>query len=267
MKVRYFSKKKDFVMKKYIFLAILLTIVGAIVFVMTSYETIVKNVVHKYGSQIVGTDVSLQGLDIALLDGEASVKEIVVANPKGYKTPHFISLGGISVKVDTNSILSDTIVIDSIVVEKPSLSYEIVSLTQNNVKEIQNNITKNTAATEKTEKQEVKEEPETTKKESASKKVVIKHLQIKSGEIIAAMPGGNVTVPLPDVDMRNIGAAKEGESIAKVISTIMNRILANASKAITSGKLNDLKNIAEENLNSVVGDVKDRVKKLGIFGK
>ena len=92
-------------------------------------------------------------------------------------------------------------------------------------------------------------------------------MQIKSGEIIAAMPGGNVTVPLPDVDMRNIGAAKEGESIAKVISTIMNRILANASKAITSGKLNDLKNIAEENLNSVVGDVKDRVKKLGIFGK
>jgi len=266
-KVRYFSKKRDFEMKKYIFLAILLTIVGAVVWVMTSYETIVKNIVHKYGSQIVGTDVSIKGLDIALFDGEASVKEIVVANPKGYKTPHFISLGGISVKVDTNSILSDTIVIESIVVEKPSLSYEIISLTQNNVKEIQNNITKNTASTDQVEKKDVKEVTETPKKESASKKVVIKHLQIKSGEIIAAMPGGDVTVPLPDVDMRNIGAAKEGESVSKVITTIMNRILSTASKAITSSKLTDLKNVAEENLNSVVGDVKDRVKKLGIFGK
>ena len=253
-------------MKKYIFLTILLVVAGAVFWVMTSYETIIKNVVHKYGSQVVGTDVSLEGFNISLLDGEASVKEITVANPKGYKTPNFISLGGISVKIDTNSILDDTIIIDSIVVDKPFLSYEIISLTQNNVKEIQANIAKNTTKAQTTETKEVKEKTEETKKESASKKVVIKHLQIKSGEIVAAMPGGDVTIPLPDINMKNIGAAKKGNSVAEIISKIMNQILATATKAITTGKLGDLKNVAEENLNSVVGGVKDRVKTLGIFG-
>jgi len=174
-------------MKKYIFLTILLVVAGAVFWVMTSYETIIKNVVHKYGSQVVGTDVSLEGFNISLLDGEASVKEITVANPKGYKTPNFISLGGIAVKVDTNSVLSDTIVIDSIVVDKPFLSYEIISLTQNNVKEIQANIAKNTATAEKSEAKETTKTTDEQKKTSAGKKVIIKHLQIKSGEITAAM--------------------------------------------------------------------------------
>ena len=143
-------------MKKYIFLALLLIIVGGAIAVVYSYETIVKNVVHKYGTQIVGTDVSLDGFELSLFKGEAKVKKIVIANPKGYSTPHFISLDGVSVKIDMNSVLTDTIIIDSLIVEKPSLSYEIISLTQNNVKEIQDNITKNTASAQQAEEEEIK---------------------------------------------------------------------------------------------------------------
>ena len=69
-----------------------------------------------------------------------------------------------------------------------------------------------------------------------------------------------------DVNMKNIGAAKKGNSVAEIISKIMNQILKIASRTIASGKLADLKNVAEENLNEVVGGVKDRVKNLGIFG-
>ena len=253
-------------MKKYIFLAILLVVVGGAFWAVSSFETIVKNVVHKYGTQIVGTDVSLEGFNLSIFKGEAKVEKIVIANPKGYTTPHFISLDGVSVKVDMDSVWTDTIIIDSIVVDKPSLSYEIISLTQNNVKEIQDNITKNTATAKQAEDEEVKKATEEGKKETSGKKVIIKNLQIKSGEIIAAVAGGDVVVPLPDVNMKNIGAAKKGNSVAEIISKIMNQILKIASRTITSGKLADLKNVAEENLNEVVGGVKDRVKNLGIFG-
>ena len=253
-------------MKKYIFLAVLLVIVGGLFVAIASYEKIVKNVVHKYGSQIVGTDVSLEGFDISFFKGEARVKKIVIANPKGYTTPHFISLDGVFVKIDMNSVLTDTIIIDSVVVDKPSLSYEIISLTQNNVKEIQDNITKNTATAKQVEEEETKKASEEGKKETSSKKVIIKNLQIKSGEIIAAVAGGDVTVPLPDVNMKNIGAAKKGNSVAEIISKFMNQILKIASRTIASGKFADLKNVAEENLNEFVGGVKDTLKNLGIFG-
>ena len=109
-------------MKKYIILVILLIIGGGAFYLANSYEAIVKNLVHKYGSQVTGTDVSLEGFKISLTDGEGRIKKIVVANPKGYKSPHFISLDGITVKVNIKSLASDTIIIDSIVIDKPSIS-------------------------------------------------------------------------------------------------------------------------------------------------
>ena len=261
-------------MKKYIILVILLIIGGGAFYLANSYEAIVKNLVHKYGSQVTGTDVSLEGFKISLTDGEGRIKKIVVANPKGYKSPHFISLDGITVKVNIKSLASDTIIIDSIVIDKPSISYEILSLTQNNLKEIQNNINsfaaksssgkgKDTAETEKNS---------TSEKTSEGKKVIIKKLQIKSGEIIAAasaggLAGGNVTVLLPDINMNNIGGGQNGNDIPQIIIKVMNQILKTASQTVAKVQIGDLKNIDEKNLDNVVGGVKDRVKTLGIFGK
>ena len=257
-------------MKKYIFLAILLIIGGGIFYVANSYERIVKDLVHKYGSEITGTEVSLEGFKISLTDGQAQVKKIVVANPQGYQNTNFLSLDGITVKIDIKSLTSDTIIIDSIIIDKPVISYEILSLTQNNIKEIQNNINKFTAKSASSTK------PETTapaKAESGSaKKVIIKKLQINKGEINAAASAGdlassNITVPLPDINMTNIGGGQNGNNIPEIISKVLNQILSTASKTVATVKIGDFKDIAEKNLDNVVGGVKDRVKNLGIFGK
>ncbi len=257
-------------MKKYIFLAILLIIGGGIFYVANSYESIVKNLVHKYGSEITGTDVSLEGFKISLTNGEGQIKKIVVANPKGYQNANFLSLDGITVKVDIKSLTTDTIIIDSIIIDKPVISYEILSLTQNNIKEIQNNINKFTAKSASSDK--TKEAAPTKEENGSSKKVIIKKLQINSGEINAAasagdLASGNITVPLPDINMTNIGGGQNGNDIPEIISKVLNQILSTASKAVATVKIGDLKDIAEKNLDNVVGGVKDRVKNLGIFGK
>ena len=46
----------------------------------------------------------------------------------------------------------------------------------------------------------------------------------------------------------------------------MNKILSTASQAVVSNNLSNLEDVAKENLQEVVGNVKDRVKELGIFG-
>ena len=201
-------------MKKYIFLAILLIIGGGIFYVANSYESIVKDLVHKYGSQVTGTDVSLEGFKISLSNGEGQIKKIVVANPKGYQSANFLSLDGITIKVDIKSLASDTIIIDSIIIDKPVISYEILSLTQNNIKEIKNNITKFTSKSASSSSKEKKST--SSKEESGSgKKVIIKKLQINQGEINAAASAGelassNISVPLPDITMTNIGGGQNG---------------------------------------------------------
>ncbi len=254
-------------MKKYIF-GFLVLVIAAAWYFSPSLETIVKKVVNKYGSEITGTEVNLQGFKLSLTKGEGEISEITVANPKNYSAPYIFSLGDIFVKVDLKSLATDTIIIEKIAINKPVITYEMLSLTQNNISQIQKNIAANTASKDAQASQAKEESP---KDEASSKKVVIKELVVANGEIqaIANINGkaNDLKVKLPQIVMRNIGDEKKGESIASSITKILNNILKTASKTVVESQLGDLRSVADENLNKVVGGVKDRVKELGIFGK
>lgn len=257
--------------KRYIALGVIAAGLAAAYYFTPSLETIVKKVVHKYGSQITGTDVNLNGFKLALTSGEGSIKQITVANPKNYSSPYIFNLDEVSVKVNIKSLTTDTIIIEKIAVNKPIITYEMLSLTQNNISEIQKNIAKNTASAEKQEKAEVAAEKKEGKETTSTKKVIIKELSVNDGEIqaIANINGAanNLNVKLPAIVMKNIGENDSNGNIAENISKILNTILSTASQTIVESQLADFKGVAEENLNKVVGGVKDRVKELGIFGK
>ena len=261
--------------KKYIFLGILAIVCVGAYYLTPSLETIVKQVVHKYGSQITGTEVNLQGFNLSLTNGEGSIKGLTVANPTNYKSPNLLDLGGVSVKVDLKSLASDTIVINEIKVDKPVLTYEMLS--QNNIKQLQDNIAKNTASAEKTEAQDAaqpsagEDKDAKAEKKAAGKKVVIKLVTINEGELRAitsvAGQNNNISVKLPAIKLTGIGEAKNGESIAASISKILSKILSTASQTVVNSQFGDLKGLAQENLDNVVSGVKDRIKEIGIFGK
>ncbi len=258
--------------KRYIFLLAIIAIFAGVYYFTPSFETIVKKVVHKYGSQVTGTDVNLQGFKLMITTGDGKVEKLTVANPKNYTTPYIFNLGGIDVKVDIKSLTSDIIVIENIAIKKPIITYEMLSLTQNNISEIQNNVAKSTVTKpgnkKADSKKEVKKE-ETSK--SPSKKVIIKKLSIEDGQIeaVSGIKGAqaSTTVKLPNIYMQNIGQGKSGEDVTIIIADIMAKVLNTASKTVVDSKISDLKGIAEDNLNNVVGGVKDRIKMQGIFGK
>lgn len=256
--------------KRYIVLGTLVAAFAAFYYFTPSLETIVKKVVHKYGSEITGTDVNLNGFKLGLTTGEGRINQITVANPKNYSSPYIFNLEEIYVKVDLKSLTKDTIIIDKISINKPVITYEMLSLTQNNINEIQKNIAKNTASASAQEETEAKE-TKTEQDSAPAKKVVIKELVVSDGEIqaVANINGkaNNLNVKLPTISMKNIGQEQQGANIAATISKVLNNILQTASKTVVESQLSDLKGIADENLNKVVGGVKDRVKELGIFGK
>lgn len=257
--------------KRYIFLLVLVAAFAGFYYFTPSFETIVKKVVHKYGSQVTGTDVNLQGFKLMITSGEGKVEKLTVANPKNYTTPYIFNLGGVDVKVDIKSLTSDTIVIENVAIKKPIITYEMLSLTQNNISEIQNNVAKNTASKPSSKKSESKKEIKKDAADTSSKKVIIKKLSVEDGEIqaVSGIKGAeaSATVKLPNIYMQNIGQGKSGEDVSVVIAEIMTKVLNTASKTVVDSKISDLKGIAEDNLNNVVGGVKDRIKAKGIFGK
>ena len=84
-------------MKKFSIFLLVIAIIAALVYYFFPLEMLVKKAVNKYGSEVTGTSVNLSGFNINLKDGEASVKQITVANPQNYKTKYAVELGNIDV--------------------------------------------------------------------------------------------------------------------------------------------------------------------------
>ena len=264
-------------MKKFgIFLIVLAAIGAGVYFTAPSLESIVQTVVHKYGSQVTGTEVNLDGFKLSLLKGEVEINNLTVANPENYSQPNIMSVGRVAVKVNLKSVLSDTIVVENVEIEKPEITYELLSLTQNNLSQLLDNIKKNTASGSK-EKEPAAEPAETTAEPEVKdgKKVVVDHLLVSGGNInLAASIAGHsasASVPLPTIEMKDIGREKNknGASVVETLSAVLQKIFSTAYETVVNSKLADMKNAAEESLNNVVEGIKEKsgLKKLFGFGE
>ena len=63
---------------------ILVLLVGGFYFVYSNLDEIVRTAIEEYGSQVVGTSVSVSGVSISLTEGKGTIKELRVAEPKGF---------------------------------------------------------------------------------------------------------------------------------------------------------------------------------------
>ena len=99
-------------------------------------ESIVKASVAKYGSQLTGTEVALDGFRLSLRKGEAELKGLRIANPEGYQTPQILSLAPFMSGLDMRSLLKPVIVVEEIRIANPEIAYELKSVAHNNVSDL-----------------------------------------------------------------------------------------------------------------------------------
>ncbi len=243
-------------MKK-IILALLLIIIAVVAIVYFNLGYIVKKAVNKYGSEITGTEVSLQGFDLSLSKGEASASKLLVGNPKGYQAQSIFELENIEVNLDIKSLTSDTIVINSIVVNKPVITFEALSLQQNNIKALQDNINKNLPQTQKTESI-AKGSDDNAK---SAKKILIKKFVLSKATAQMYLPNINPqSVELPEIVITDFDGNPQ-----KQIAKIFDAIIENTTKSVSNIAKQELENVAKENLNKITDSIKDKIDLKGLF--
>ena len=272
-------------MKK--FLLILLTIIillaGGICGLYLNLESIVKASVAKYGSQLTGTEVALDGFSLSLRKGEAELKGLRIANPEGYQTPQILSLGSVYVRLDMRSLLKPVIVVEEIRIANPEIAYELKSVAHNNVSDLLAAVNKNAAAaaakpaadqTDATRAGTAKPAVSSggsaksasssggsakSASSSGGKKVIINALNITGGKVsLGATFGGKgaaASVPLPAVTLKDIGREKgsQGKGIIETASLILKKILDTAYDTAVRQGLNSLKDIAGESADTLKG--------------
>jgi hypothetical protein len=231
-------------MKFFLRLLFLIGVLGviAIIIVGMSLNALVKTGVETMGPKVLGVPITLEDVDISLLSGgkdmRASLERLIIKNPEGYETDYAFSLPNIRVQVDRNSVLTDTILIEEIVIEGPAITFE-GSLLGSNLGDIQDNVKRNTQS-DSDDKAEEKSEKHEGGKDS-EKNVHIKLVTMKNAKINLSLFGGQskmIELTLPDFELRDIGKEPGGTSFQKASAEIFDAIYVAIIQAVTkSGKL------------------------------
>ena len=202
-----------------------------------------------------------------------------MGNPEGFNTDSAFRLGSVRVRFDPKSVLSDTIHIKEVLVEAPQVTYEM-SLKGSNVAKIKRNVDEFAGKMLPAGDGEEEEEPPPPppdEAEKGGKKVIIDSVRVFDGKIslsATALGGKALPVPLPDIQLKDIGKESDGASIGDAISEIFSAIAGGIKGAVAgagdllkkggealTGSAKDVGKAAQEGATNVLKGVK------GIFGK
>jgi hypothetical protein len=233
---------------------------GIFYYVYSNLDSIVKAAIESVGGDATQAKVSVNDVKLSLTSGEGSISGLIVGNPKGFSTPQALSLGSVSVKVDTDSVkkmISDPklpVVIKEVVINAPSVTYERGTGT-GNLETIQQNVTRYAGV----------DQSKPAAKQAGGKddtKIIIENLYVRDGRIAishSALQGRSLSSGLPTIHLKDIGKDKGGASPAEVAEKVLGAITQQASK-IASVDL-------DKALGQVKGFVDEQLKDVGAVPK
>lgn len=221
-------------------LALLAVVIIALIVVGVCLNHIVKKAVETYGPRLTQTTVSLDSVNLSLLTGSARVKGLAVGNPQGFNTPRSISVGLIAVGLNPMSVFSKKIVIRSIRLESPNITFE-GGLAGNNLSQILDNVNStgqgggtlstNAAAAPKSEK---KFEVDDLVVTGAEVQVIIKGAGMSAPQVI----------PLPPIHLTDLGTGGDGITAADLTQRVLAEISSKTVETVVQSAAN-LKNAAD----------------------
>jgi uncharacterized protein involved in outer membrane biogenesis len=192
----------------------------------------VKNGIETLGPKMTKVDVKLDAVTISLLSGSGKIKGLVVGNPEGYKTPHAISIGTASLALKPGTLLSDKLVIKSINLDAPEVTFE-GGLSGNNLKKILANLNENTSGPGGTNVAGAT--PKEQKK--ASKKLEVDDFTITGAKLdanITDLGGKTLTLPLPTIHLSNLGTGPEGITVTELTKQVISAIEKQAVQTVAT---------------------------------
>lgn len=219
-------------MKK-IFLSVLIILVVLIVAAGIAMSLflgpIAKKGIETIGPRLTGVSVTVDAVQLSLLTGSAGIKNLVVGNPEGYSAPQAIRVGSAAVGINPLSVLSDKIVVRSVRVESPEITFQGNPFSGNNL----NAILKNVDAATKSGG------PEATNATVKANGKPAKKLEVDDFWITGAKVDFNgMTLPLPDIHLTDLGKDSEGITPSDLTRRVLDALTATTVKTIAGAAAN-----------------------------
>lgn len=210
--------------------ALLVALAAVLVLLTVFAGRAVEQTVRSAGPLLMGVPVQLDHATVRIVRGYVSLDGLKVGNPEGFHTGHMVSVKHVHVKMDVRSMLTDTLLISEIVVEEPDISYEM-SLTGSNVGKLAARFESDSPVDRDMEKHRAGK---------PAKRVRIDRLMVKDGKVRLStrlLHGVNAPIPLPDIEMKDIGKDEE-TTLGQAVARVFKSVLSSTTAVVTSsGKL------------------------------
>ena len=209
-----------------VLVALVVLVVGGLFWLRGNIDALVKDVIVTYGSAVTQAKVSVGAVEISGSNGTGIIRDLSIGNPAGFKTPYAFKVSEIEVGIDIASVTRDVVVIRKIVIKAPDVIYENGD-TMTNFAAIQKNISAYLGPSER-------------KSNGGGKKLIVEELTVRDANaqaIAAFMQGKTVSVPLPDIALRNLGKSEGGIPPGELGQEIIQALKQKLSSAISFDRL------------------------------
>jgi hypothetical protein len=218
-------------MKKILlFLVIALLAVVLIAYVAGQFflGSAVEAGVNRVGPRITQTRVNLDDASLSPLNGTGTLRGLAVGNPAGWSEANAFYLGQVHLDVEPASVLSDTIVINNLVIDQPEITYE-TRVVSSNIGDLLKNIEASVGGGA-----EKSDDPNAT-----PKKYIVKHFALQNGKVTVGVGPAALPLPLPPLELNDLGVKEGGLTAGQLAVAVTRAVLPNviAAAASAGGKL------------------------------
>jgi len=241
-------------------IALLILIILGVVAVGLFLDGAVKRGIETVGPMLTKVEVKLDSVSLSLLSGAGKIKGLVVGNTTGYKTPFAMQIGSGSLSLQPGSVFADKVIIKSISLQGPEITFE-TDFKGNNLSALLRNVEAASGGADQ-------QDPKAAKK--AQRKLQVDDFLITGAKVhvsITALGNKSATVPLPEIHLSGLGQGPDGITAAELTKLVLQEV-EKAAVQVSSTAVADLTKDATgltKGLGTTTSGAADKVSK-GIGG-
>lgn len=214
-----------------------LVIAAGLFYFADNINGVVKETIVKVSSETLKTPVTLDAVDIQLLDGRVQLSGLVIANMVGFKAPSLLEMKTMEIDFDVSSLLDNLVNVQQMTIDGARVTAEQKGATTN-VQVLLNNLDAGTSP--KTQSPE-----QTGSNSPANVDILIKVGQLNfsnSSTTLISEQWGERDVQIPAIKLSHIGgefgvpAEALAHAIAKPLLKQLNRVLQDRLQQLLEDK-------------------------------
>jgi len=229
-------------------ISLLLLVVPAVGATFLYLDRIVTTGIEVVGSQVLGTKVTVASVTISPLNGIGSISGLEIRNPEGFDSDYIFQLEQVEVSLNTASLLSDVIEIESIIITQPEITYE-TRITTDNVRALLENIGGGSGEAAAADSE-------------AGKEMFIRDFRLLSPQVNLVAAVASAPISLPDIELTDIGTEDNAATVAQVLEVVLSALRRTILEAELPG-LDMLREGVESRLQDGIEEAEEVVEDLG----